>query len=212
RGFREADRGPDGRADRWDHERTCAQADPRRDLPPDGGPHRPERGQWRQRRRTLQGPRPTRRPGRRLRPRRGDLRGRLVPGHRRSAGGAERDDQGESEGVPEARLQAGFRPGALHDREAQTRGRRDARQPPDELLPHPESRLTRLGPEQRRPAKMATEEKTIADQEGRGVDGEISRQLGIEMSEASYSLELSQDQRDIRDWAHGFAEQTVRPA
>ncbi|HWE12999.1 MAG TPA: acyl-CoA dehydrogenase family protein [Solirubrobacteraceae bacterium] len=27
-----------------------------------------------------------------------------------------------------------------------------------------------------------------------------------------FSLELSQDQRDIRDWAHGFAEQTVRPA
>jgi acyl-CoA dehydrogenase len=27
-----------------------------------------------------------------------------------------------------------------------------------------------------------------------------------------FSLELSQDQRDIRDWVHGFAEQTVRPA
>jgi acyl-CoA dehydrogenase len=27
-----------------------------------------------------------------------------------------------------------------------------------------------------------------------------------------FSLELSDDQRDIRDWAHGFAEQVVRPA
>jgi acyl-CoA dehydrogenase len=27
-----------------------------------------------------------------------------------------------------------------------------------------------------------------------------------------FSLELSQDQRDIRDWVHGFAEQVVRPA
>jgi acyl-CoA dehydrogenase len=28
----------------------------------------------------------------------------------------------------------------------------------------------------------------------------------------AFSLELSQDQRDVRDWAHGFAEQVVRPA
>ena len=27
-----------------------------------------------------------------------------------------------------------------------------------------------------------------------------------------FSLELSQDQRDIRDWVHGFAEGVVRPA
>src|SRR5215210_7346436 len=27
-----------------------------------------------------------------------------------------------------------------------------------------------------------------------------------------FSLELSEDQRDIRDWVHGFAEQVVRPA
>src|SRR5919197_3254471 len=31
-------------------------------------------------------------------------------------------------------------------------------------------------------------------------------------SESSFSLELSQDQRDVRDWVHGFAEQVVRPA
>ena len=29
---------------------------------------------------------------------------------------------------------------------------------------------------------------------------------------APFSLELTQDQRDIRDWVHGFAEQVVRPA
>jgi acyl-CoA dehydrogenase len=32
------------------------------------------------------------------------------------------------------------------------------------------------------------------------------------MTETSFSLELSQDQRDIRDWVHGFAESVVRPA
>jgi len=28
----------------------------------------------------------------------------------------------------------------------------------------------------------------------------------------SFTLELTQDQKDIRDWVHGFAENTVRPA
>ena len=27
-----------------------------------------------------------------------------------------------------------------------------------------------------------------------------------------FSMELSQDQRDVRDWVHGFAENVVRPA
>src|SRR6478736_8721654 len=27
-----------------------------------------------------------------------------------------------------------------------------------------------------------------------------------------FTLELNQDQKDIRDWVHGFAESTVRPA
>src|ERR671922_883608 len=30
--------------------------------------------------------------------------------------------------------------------------------------------------------------------------------------EAVFNLELSQDQKDIRDWVHGFAEKVVRPA
>jgi acyl-CoA dehydrogenase len=33
-----------------------------------------------------------------------------------------------------------------------------------------------------------------------------------ETDKPPFSLELSQDQKDIRDWVHGFAEQTVRPA
>src|SRR3954452_18528406 len=33
-----------------------------------------------------------------------------------------------------------------------------------------------------------------------------------DQQEAQFSLELSQDQQDIRDWVHGFAEGVVRPA
>src|ERR687887_1446483 len=33
-----------------------------------------------------------------------------------------------------------------------------------------------------------------------------------DQGEATFSLELSQDQRDIREWVHGFAEGVVRPA
>ena len=66
---------------------------------------------------------------------------------------------------------------------------------------------------------MATEEKTTDVQglvpEGappdgnEEVEGQISAQLGIEIGDTPFSLELSQDQKDIRDWVHGFAEQTV---
>src|SRR4051794_8081903 len=59
---------------------------------------------------------------------------------------------------------------------------------------------------------MATEEKTTTDQNGSEAESQISEKLGIDAGEATFSLELSQDQQDIRDWAHGFAEQTVRPA
>jgi acyl-CoA dehydrogenase len=33
-----------------------------------------------------------------------------------------------------------------------------------------------------------------------------------ESAETAFSLELTQDQRDIRDWVHGFAQNVVRPA
>ena len=69
-------------------------------------------------------------------------------------------------------------------------------------------------PEKERDSEMATEEKTTtADQNGtEEVESQISEQLGIDAGEATFSLQLSQDQQDIREWAHGFAEQTVRPA
>jgi acyl-CoA dehydrogenase len=35
--------------------------------------------------------------------------------------------------------------------------------------------------------------------------------LGIEISESPFSLELSDDQREIRDWVHGFAVNEIRP-
>jgi acyl-CoA dehydrogenase len=35
---------------------------------------------------------------------------------------------------------------------------------------------------------------------------------GIEVTEAPFTMELSQDQKDVRDWVHGFAEGVVRPA
>jgi acyl-CoA dehydrogenase len=61
---------------------------------------------------------------------------------------------------------------------------------------------------------MATKDKTAQNggSETEEVESQISEQLGIEISDSPFSMELSQDQKDIRDWAHGFAEQTVRPA
>jgi acyl-CoA dehydrogenase len=52
----------------------------------------------------------------------------------------------------------------------------------------------------------ATAENTTSSAE------EQVAELGIQVSESPFSLELSQDQKDIRDWVHGFAEQVVRPA
>jgi acyl-CoA dehydrogenase len=49
---------------------------------------------------------------------------------------------------------------------------------------------------------MATEEITSVDD----VD------LSIQDGETPFSLELNQDQKDVRDWVHGFAEGVVRPA
>ena len=42
---------------------------------------------------------------------------------------------------------------------------------------------------------------------------EVAAAAGAGEGEAPpFSLELSEDQRDIRDWVHGFAENVVRPA
>jgi acyl-CoA dehydrogenase len=60
---------------------------------------------------------------------------------------------------------------------------------------------------------MATAEQTKdgAATETEQVDEKAS-ELGIEIGESPFSLELSDDQRNIQEWVHGFAEQTVRPA
>jgi acyl-CoA dehydrogenase len=62
---------------------------------------------------------------------------------------------------------------------------------------------------------MGTPDQTTPDQTAAGApDGAGGRSAGpgIEVSEAPFSLELSQDQRDIREWVHGFAAGVVRPA
>src|SRR3954467_9751224 len=63
---------------------------------------------------------------------------------------------------------------------------------------------------------MATAEQT-ATEEKPGENGEvdeasIQEQLGIEAGETTFSLELSQDQQDVRDWGHGFARRGAPPA
>ena len=58
---------------------------------------------------------------------------------------------------------------------------------------------------------MSTAEKTT-NATATAEAEERASELGIEVSDAPFSLELSDDQRDIREWVHGFAEQTVRPA
>src|SRR3954464_10266267 len=68
---------------------------------------------------------------------------------------------------------------------------------------------------------MATAERKSAEPETQDTQGqngdvdaaaEATESLGFDAPEASYSLELSQDQKDIREWAHGFAEEVGRPA
>ena len=58
---------------------------------------------------------------------------------------------------------------------------------------------------------MSTAEKTT-NATATAEAEERASELGIEVSDAPFSLELSEDQKDIREWVHGFAEQTVRPA
>jgi len=59
---------------------------------------------------------------------------------------------------------------------------------------------------------MATAEQTKKDTATEQEVSERASELGIEVGESPFSLELSDDQRDIQEWVHGFAEQTVRPA
>ena len=45
-----------------------------------------------------------------------------------------------------------------------------------------------------------------------GAAEEAAEGFGLQIGDSPFSLELSQDQLDIQEWAHGFAEQVVRPA
>ena len=69
--------------------------------------------------------------------------------------------------------------------------------PDDDPLPIPKSAST---DEPRRPPREH-DRPTTAPTPTQAVE-----QLGIEVSDSPFSLELSEDQRDIRDWVHGFAE------
>src|SRR4029079_8889064 len=44
------------------------------------------------------------------------------------------------------------------------------------------------------------------------VDEQISEEMGFEIGDSPFSMEISQDQKDIRDWVHGFAADVGRPA
>jgi acyl-CoA dehydrogenase len=58
-------------------------------------------------------------------------------------------------------------------------------------------------------ADSATVAEVGADGVLTGIDGE---EAGAGQGGPKFTLELNQDQRDIRDWVHGFAEGVVRPA
>ncbi len=55
-------------------------------------------------------------------------------------------------------------------------------------------------------------EASTGDVDGAAVVEAATSSDGAAAEEAPFSLELTEDQRDIRDWVHGFAEQVVRPA
>jgi acyl-CoA dehydrogenase len=57
---------------------------------------------------------------------------------------------------------------------------------------------------------MAATETAKTDEQK--ADEQISEEMGFEISDSPFSMEISQDQKDIRDWVHGFAEDVVRPA
>jgi acyl-CoA dehydrogenase len=57
---------------------------------------------------------------------------------------------------------------------------------------------------------MGSDQATAADPAANGTEaGEVQ---GIDAPGSPFSLQLSQDQEDIRAWVHGFAENVVRPA
>ncbi|MEK6278443.1 MAG: hypothetical protein AABM29_10585, partial [Actinomycetota bacterium] len=65
------------------------------------------------------------------------------------------------------------------------------------------TKATGNGAEDPKKAAGAAAEQPVEDQVA---------ELGIEVTDAPFTMELSDDQRDIQEWAHGFAERTIRPA
>jgi acyl-CoA dehydrogenase len=59
---------------------------------------------------------------------------------------------------------------------------------------------------------MATPDQTKEGAVSEASVEEQASEFGIEIGESPFSLELSDDQRDIQEWVHGFAERTMRPA
>jgi acyl-CoA dehydrogenase len=58
-----------------------------------------------------------------------------------------------------------------------------------------------------------SETSAVAEHEGNALLEEASGNGGsADAGEPRFTLELNQDQRDIREWVHGFAENVVRPA
>src|SRR3954452_10519086 len=77
-------------------------------------------------------------------------------------------------------------------------------------MPRPNRRRRPACKDARRAMEATSPEHAAKDAEeavAAGTNG--SKELE---GDASFSLELNQDQQDIRDWVHGFAEQVVRPA
>jgi acyl-CoA dehydrogenase len=58
---------------------------------------------------------------------------------------------------------------------------------------------------------MSATKDATSDGTPDAADAQVA-ELGIEVSDSPFSLELSDEQREIRDWVHGFAERHVRPA
>ncbi|MGD9734522.1 MAG: acyl-CoA dehydrogenase family protein [Solirubrobacterales bacterium] len=60
---------------------------------------------------------------------------------------------------------------------------------------------------------MSSDAATVADAGAADALAGVTADAAVPpSSEAAFTLELNQDQRDIREWVHGFAEGVVRPA
>jgi acyl-CoA dehydrogenase len=59
---------------------------------------------------------------------------------------------------------------------------------------------------------MATSAEELLEQATAAAGDDEGAATGGEEGSPPFSMELSQDQKDIRDWVHGFAEGVVRPA